>query len=244
MKSHQDEIGLDAAGSEGKLHDRIAVVIGTRIVNGAIAEGMLLPTEAQAVKKYDVSRATYREAIRALVSKGLVSSRAKAGTRVNPKRVWAILDPEVIRWMFSTEPSAHAVRSLFELRKLIEPAAAALAAERRSAEQLLAIGRAFDRMAEHGYRTAEGQRADGEFHAAVLQATGNDFLIGLEQSIATAVRLTTKLKAAASDNPRDPIPLHLDVYRAIADRDPARAEEAVLILLKIAREDTELLLHR
>lgn len=244
MRNRRNDNTWDAKDGEGKLHDRIAIVIGTQIANGAIGEGVLLPTEQEAVKKYEVSRATYREAIRALVSKGLVSSRPKTGTKVNPRRMWAILDPEVIRWMFSTEPTAETVRSLFELRKVIEPAAAAMAAERRTAEQLLAIGRAFDRMAEHGYRSVAGQLADGEFHTAVLQATGNDFLIGLEQSIATAVRLTTELKAAASDNPRDPVPLHLEVYRAIADRDPARAEEAVLTLLRIAREDAEVLLQR
>lgn len=242
MTERRHKQAQKTAGGEGKLHDQIAVAIGTQIANGVIAEGMLLPTEQEAVKQYAVSRATYREAVRALASKGLVSSRPKTGTRVNPRRMWAILDPEVVRWMFSTEPTAAAVRSLFELRAVVEPEAAAMAAERRSAEQLLAIGRAFDRMAEHGYRSLEGQVADGEFHGAVLQATGNDFLIGLEQSIATAVQLTTKLKAAASRNPRDPIPLHLEVYRAIADRDAVRAREAVLNLLEAAREDAELLL--
>lgn len=98
-------------------------------------------------------------------------------------------------------------------------------------------------MATYGYRSAKGQAADGEFHSAILEATGNDFLIGMEQSIATAVQLTTRLKAAASETPRDPIPLHLEVYRAIADRDGERARVAALTLLGVAREDTEVLLR-
>jgi len=229
---------------EQKLGERIATAIGTDITSGAIAVGALLPTENVGVKKYNVSRATYREAIRTLASKGLVASRPKTGTRVNPRRNWAIMDPEVIRWMFSNEPTAALIQALFELRIVIEPQAAAMAAERRTAEQLLTLGRAFDHMVTYGYRSAKGQVADGEFHSAILEATGNDFLIGMEQSIATAVLMTTKLKVAASDTPRDPIPLHLEVYRAIADRDGERARLAVLTLLEIAREDTELLLRR
>src|SRR5207302_2134785 len=92
---------------------------------------------------------------------------------------------------------------------------------------------------EHGYRSAEGQLADGEFHGAVLTATGNPFLIGLERSIATAVQLTTMLKAAASQTPRDPIPLHFEVYSAIADGDSERARQATLTLLTIAWEDLD-----
>lgn len=244
MSSPDDHSRQNVNGNEGKLHDRIAVDIGTAIVNGDIEVGALLLTEQDAAKRYQVSRATYREAIRTLASKGLVSSRPKTGTRVNPRPLWAILDPEVIRWMFVGEPTHAAMRALFELRTIVEPAACEMAAERRTGEQLLVIGEAFERMARHGYSSAEGQVADGDFHAAVLHATGNQFLIGLELSIATAVRLTTRLKAAAAKHPRDPIPLHFEVYRAIADRDCGRARQACLQLLRIAREDSEVLLHR
>lgn len=226
--------------TEGKLHDQVALMLGTEITGGETPEGTILPTESEGVKRFGVSRTTYREAIRFLASKGLVSSKAKTGTRVNSREEWAILDPEIIRWMFSREPTEQSVNALFELRMIIEPAAAEMAAERRSAEQLLAIGRAFDQMTLHGYRSIEGQVADGEFHAAILKSTNNDFLIGLTKAIATAVYMTTKLKASASKTPRDPIPLHFDVYSAIADRDPARARVATLTLLNIAREDTEL----
>lgn len=230
------------AGAEGKLHDQVAVRLGIDITSGAIPEGETLPTEWEGVKQFGVSRTTYREAIRFLASKGLVSSRAKVGTRVNPRSEWAILDPAVIRWMFSREPGEQSLQSLFELRMIVEPAAAEMAALRRSTDQLLTIGRALDQMKRHGYRSAEGQVADGEFHSAILEATNNDFLIGLTQSISTAVRMTTMLKASASKSPRDPIPLHFDVYSAIADKDPVEARSATLTLLEIAREDTHLVL--
>ena len=228
-----------AALTAKKLHDRVAIALGVEIARGDIAEGKLLPTELEGVERFGVSRTTYREAIRALAGKGLVSSRAKTGTRVNPRRSWAVLDPDVIAWMFSAKPRPETVQSLFELRLIVEPAAAAAAAERRTAEQLLTIGGALQGMVEHGYRSAEGQVADGRFHAAILEATGNEFLIGLTESIATAIRWTTILKASASKTPRDPIPLHLDLYRAIADKSPDMARDAASKLIMVAREDTE-----
>jgi DNA-binding FadR family transcriptional regulator len=226
-----------------KLHDSVAVTLGKEIATGLIAEGALLPIELEGVARFDVSRTTYREAIRTLASKGMVTSRSKTGTRVNPRSEWAMLDPQVISWMFSGQPSKSEVGGLFELRMIIEPAAAALAAERRSAEQLLAIGRAFEEMSGQGLQTERGRKADGLFHALILQATGNEFLIGLTESIATAVRWTTIIKTSAVAPPRDPMPLHFELYRAIADRNPDEARVAALALLLQAKEDTETLLE-
>ena len=78
-----------------------------------------------------MSRSAYREAVQVLSAKGLVESRPKTGTRVLPRNRWNLLDPDVLAWAFSGEPDIHFVRSLFELRAIVEPAAARLAAERR-----------------------------------------------------------------------------------------------------------------
>lgn len=234
---------LPDSATSGKLHDVIAVSLGTEIATGAIPEGGFLPTEAEATERFGVSRTSYREAIRKLVGKGLVVSRAKTGTQVNPRRSWALLDPEVLAWTFGAKPTADAVRNLFELRSIVEPAAAELAAERRSAEQLSAMGHALEEMAQHGLATTDGQLADGRFHAIILEATGNDLLQALTDPIATAVRWTTKLKFAASKAPRSPMRLHRDLFSAIADRDGAGAKNITNELLAQAREDTEAVLH-
>ncbi|MCE7797075.1 FadR family transcriptional regulator [Sphingobium sufflavum] len=223
----------------GKLHDRVATSIGVEIATGVIPAGSLLPTEMEAAERFKVSRTAYREAIRALAGKGLVSSRPKTGTRVNPRRDWALLDPELLGWMFAKTPTPASIRSLFELRRIVEPSAAALAAEKRTAEQLSAMGHALEEMAEHGLDKAEGQQADGRFHALILEATGNEFLLALTDSISTAIRWTTILKFAASKAPRNPMMLHRDLFSAIADRDPDRARTVTLTLLAQAQEDTE-----
>ena len=87
-----------------------------------------------------------------------------------------MLDPDVLSWMFGSKPTMEAVKGLFALRMVVEPAVAAVAAERRAAAQLSVMGHALEEMAKHGLGTAAGRLADGNFHAIIPEATGNDFL--------------------------------------------------------------------
>jgi hypothetical protein len=82
------------------------------------------------------SRTTYHEAVQILVAKGLVEFRPKFWTRVTDATQWHLLDPDVLGWMVAKEPPRELLANLFELCKMVEPEAAALAAERPSAEHL------------------------------------------------------------------------------------------------------------
>jgi len=123
-------------GTGRRLHGAIARKLGTAIVSGEYVPGDILSGEVAFSEALDVSRSAYREAVQVLVSKGLVESRPKAGTRILPRDRWNLLDPDVLAWAFAGEPDTHYVRSLFELRAIVEPAAAALAAERRDRAEL------------------------------------------------------------------------------------------------------------
>ena len=85
--------------------------------------------EIEASEALGVSRTAYREAIRILAAKGLIESRPKAGTRVTQRSRWNLLDPDVLGWAFESEPDLDLLESLFELRNIVESAAAALAAD-------------------------------------------------------------------------------------------------------------------
>src|SRR5215831_20396051 len=111
--------------------------------------GMVLEGEVEASDQRKVSRSAYREAVRILVAKGLVHSKPKAGTRVNERSQWHLLDPDVLSWIFQTEPDYALVYSLFELRRMVEPGAAALAADRRTPSQLQSMSEALKAMS-HG----------------------------------------------------------------------------------------------
>src|SRR5690348_16243666 len=126
---------------------KIAADIGAKILSGRLKPGTILDGEIVASDVRKVSRSAYREAIRILTAKGLVQSRPKIGTRVTELDQWHMLDPAVLAWMFAREPSRDLMVSLFELRKLVEPEAAALAAERRTLNQLNRMGHALEVMA-------------------------------------------------------------------------------------------------
>jgi len=223
-----------------RIHGVIAHDLGVAIVTGRYQPGEVLPGEIEFSEQLQVSRSAYREAIRMLAAKGLVESRPKAGTRVNERRRWNLLDPDVLAWMFEDEPGADFVRALFELRMIVEPAAAELAARRRDGRDLARMGHALEEMARHGLGTEEGRAADQQFHNAVLEATRNVTLISLSSSIGAAVGWTTVFKQRKRKLPRDPLPEHRALFDAIAAGDATAAHTAMTELVRLALADTTL----
>jgi DNA-binding FadR family transcriptional regulator len=225
-------------GTGRRLHGSIANKIGTAIVSGVYAPGHILSSEVDFSEALDVSRGAYREAIQVLAAKGLVESRPKAGTRILPRARWHLLDPDVLAWAFAGDPDTQFVRDLFELRAVVEPAAARFAAERRDRASLAAMKDALAGMRRHTLATDAGRAADRDFHDAVLRATGNDVLMGLSASIGAAVSWTTQYKQRARALPRNPIPDHVKVYDAIAAGDGEAASAAMRVLVELALADT------
>ncbi|EQD65249.1 GntR family transcriptional regulator, partial [mine drainage metagenome] len=188
-----------------RLHGTIARDIGVRIVSGQLAPGRVLEGEIVASEQLRVSRTAYREALRILAAKGLVESRPKLGTRVSESRAWHLLDPDVVSWIFSAQPDARLLAGLFELRAIVEPAAAALAAARRSREQLRTMRLALDAMATESLAVEAGRQADRQFHSALFEASGNPFLASLTSGIAAAVTWTTIFKQRGAPLARNPL---------------------------------------
>lgn len=220
-----------------RIHGTIARDIGVRIVGGALPPGTVFGGEIEASEALGISRTAYREAIRILAAKGLIESRPKAGTRVTPRESWNLLDPDVLAWTFEGEPSADFIGDLFELRAVIEPAAAAFAARRRTDTDLASMRAALGDMARLGLADAEGQAADQRFHRAILSAARNEPLGALASTVGAAVRWTTRFKARKSQLPRDPLPDHELVLAAIERGDETAARDAMTELLRLALAD-------
>ncbi|MDN4633914.1 FadR/GntR family transcriptional regulator [Sphingomonas sp. PsM26] len=225
-------------GPGRRLRGAVVHKLGLAILSGKFAPGDTLSGEVAFAEELDVSRSAYREAVQVLTAKGLVESRPKAGTRVLPRGRWNLLDPDVLAWAFASEPDIDFVRNLFELRAIVEPAAASLAAQRRDRSDLKAMNDALISMRRDTLVTEAGRAADRDFHTAILQATRNDALMVLTASIGAAVNWTTQFKQRQRALPRDPIPDHVRVYDAIAAGDPAAASEAMSILVELALDDT------
>jgi DNA-binding FadR family transcriptional regulator len=224
-------------GSE-RLHGAIARDLGVAIVSGNPPPGQTLSNEIEFSERLAVSRSAYREAVRILAAKGLVESRPRTGTRVLPVARWNLLDPDVLAWMFESEPSEAIVDGLFELRLIVEPAAAALAALRRTDEDLGQMREALEAMERMTLRTDEGRSADRDFHQAILTATRNPPLISLASTIGAGVRFTTLYKQRKRKLPPDPMPDHWAVFRAIEAGDEARAKAAMEALVTSALAQT------
>ncbi|PVX29387.1 FadR/GntR family transcriptional regulator [Sphingomonas pokkalii] len=220
-------------------HRSIARELGVAIVSGRYPPGAILPGELDLAESRNVSRSVVREALRMLAAKGLIDSRPKTGTRVRARADWNMLDPDLLAWMFEGEPPLGFVDSLFQLRIIVEPAAAELAARSRTTRHIARLGHALEVMEEKGLSSPEGQAADQQFHNLILEATGNDLLISLSGSIGAAVRSTTLFKHRKAKQLRDSIPLHRDLFAAITDGDPAAARAATITLILQAQEDTE-----
>jgi DNA-binding FadR family transcriptional regulator len=217
---------------------KIAAEIGGKIMSGRLLPGTVLDGEIEASGERNVSRSAYREAVRILVAKGLVQSRPKIGTRITDIAQWHLLDPDVLSWIFAKEPPRALLVSLFELRKMVEPEAAAFAAERHTAKQLADMRQALQIMAEETLHTDRGRQADRDFHAALLLASDNPFLVSLSTSVTAAVTWSTMFKDRTERLRRDAIPDHVSVYDAIAARNAKAARKAMTQLIELAFSDS------
>lgn len=221
-----------------RLHGSIARDLGVLIVSGRYKPGDLLNGEISASDRLQVSRGAYREAVRILAAKGLVESRPKVGTRVSQPEHWHLLDPDVLSWIFEFEPDEKLLVDLFELRNIVEPRAAALAALRRTDRHVETMARALDEMAQHTLAVEAGRLADQAFHAALLHASGNAFIVSMISGVSSAISWTTIFKQRDNPLPRDPMPDHIRVFDAVKSADPEAAHKAMENLVDLALLDT------
>ena len=221
-----------------RLHQSLARELGTSIVSGKYRPGESLPGEIAASQSHQVSRNAYREAIRILAAKGLVESRQKAGTLVTDRSRWNMLDPDVLDWTLSSNPAPSFRDALFELRSIMEPAAASLAAQRRSDHDLAAMEEALKEMRRYDPDSPEGEQADEAFHEAIFAAAGNDILCRLASIISASVKFVAEFKREQHID-RDTWPDHKALFEAIRARRPNQAHDAMTFLIAHAREDIE-----
>jgi DNA-binding FadR family transcriptional regulator len=234
---------LSQRGGGLRLQGSLAQQLAVRILSGTLREGHIFPGEVEYAAQLGIARSVLREAFRILTSKGLVEGRPKAGTRVRPRREWSLLDPDLLAWQFQAEPSPKFLRDLFELRLLVEPGAAGLAAVRRSKAHVEGMRRALTVMTGETLSTEAGRLADQHFHMIMLEATRNDAIVALAGSIMAAIAWTTLYKQRKRPLPRDPIPEHDAVFEAIAAADASAARTAMTELVRLALADTELALR-
>jgi DNA-binding FadR family transcriptional regulator len=224
------------------LHGQIVHTLGRRILRGEIRPGDAL----QAGSAMAASRTALREAIKVLAAKGLVEAKPKIGTRVTPRESWNLLDPDVMAWEHDDVPRPAFLRKLTEVRAVIEPHAAALAAERADPAAIAVLEAAFDDMSRAVDRPGGDDyeafdEADMRFHLAIVRATGNDLLEQMTRVVYSALLVSFRTTSRLPGSARRSIPKHRAILRAIASGQSARAQAAMERLVSdTAREIRQL----
>ena len=214
------------------MHQHVVDKIGIEVVSGSPPDGQTLEPEHILAERLSVSRGAIREAVKALAAKGMVELRPRTGTRVLPRSKWNLLDHKVLSWMEQSDPESLIVH-LTEVRRLIEPGAAELAADRALTNETDALTAAYHAM-ESAHR--EGHRdsftaADIRFHHELLRLTNNPLLISLSSSLEVALRATFETTSAAPGGIEATIPLHLQVAEAVVNHQPALARRQMEVLI-------------
>lgn len=210
------------------LHGETVETIGSRIVNGYYQPGRQLPPQ-QLEHELGISSTVLREAMRVLAAKGLVESRQKLGTVVTPRSAWSLLDADLMRWQEGNEDASF-LDDLAEMRFIIEPAAASLAALRRTDQDLEHLRDALQAMIDAGTDGTSVIDADLAFHRALLHAAHNELLTRMEFILESGLRARDMIVHNRSEWP-DSVPVHNAIFTAVEAGDSAAAEQAVLDLL-------------
>ena len=218
------------------MHGRIVSELGQSIVAGELKPGDKLPAESVLLERYVVSRPVLREAVRVLVAKGLVMSRQRAGAIVRPRNEWHLLDPDVLYWLIQAKPQGEFVQTLLEVRRIFEPAAAALAARAASDTQLASIADAFAGMAAAS-TTEELLEPDLAFHRRIAEATGNDLLAYIGNMLSLALRESIILSSQLPNTHALSLPRHKAILTALQNRDPLGARQATMVQLEETGDD-------
>ncbi|MDN8001134.1 FadR/GntR family transcriptional regulator [Burkholderia multivorans] len=220
------------------LHGQTAFRLATAILRGDYPPDSLLPREPDLMAMFGVSRTVLREALRTLTSKGLVESRPKVGTRVRPRRAWNLLDADLLDWYARVAPALSFALKLQEMREMIEPHAAAMAARARAADAIAAIDEALGAMAA-ARNVDEWVRADLRFHLGVLEAGGNELLVPLGALIDRTLEAQLHLNARRAHVYNASLAEHAAVGDAIRAGDADGARRAMAALLAVTRARIE-----
>ena len=228
------------------LHGSIVHELGRRIVTGTYETGATLPVEEALREELNVSRNALREAVTVLSAKGLLKVKTRTGTQVQSHEKWHLTDPDVLAWAMTGEVDREVFSWLTEFRKVIEPAAAEIAAVRALIGERANIERQMQELERANARLDSGEatleeygEVDMDFHEAIFLASGNPFLQSVTASISSALarsrRLTDKIPGARERA----FPVHLKIGQAVIDGRSTDAREAMLELFELVSEDVE-----
>lgn len=200
------------------------------ILQEPLEVGQKLPNEFELAEKFGAGRSTVREAVKSLVSKGILEVRRGAGTFV-VSRQSAEEDP---LGLSKLDDKYKLALELFEVRLMLEPEIAALAAEHASPEELETLARLCDET-EALYRSGKNHsKKDVEFHTCIAHCSKNRVVEMLIPIINTAI--ITFVNLTHRQLMQETLDTHRAILNAITDQDPVGARCAMIMHLTYNRQ--------
>lgn len=211
-----------------KIYEQIVDQIGQLVAEGHLKPGDRLPSERELVERFQVSRASIREAISALEVMGLIEVRSGEGTYIRQVNIDTVVAP--LAWMLFIEKDTEL--ELYEARKILEVQAAGLAAERIEEDELSEMFEALEVMRMDLKIQRLGEDADHRFHYAIARATHNKILVRLMNTISDTMRKTLKTSRSKlyedRSTPEKLYKEHYSIYEAIKNHDVEKAQKLML----------------
>ena len=214
--------------------------LGREIVAGIYPADARMPDEATMLERYGVTRTGLREAYAQLTAKGMIVAKTRVGTSVTLPSFWNMLDPDVLLWHMETKPLGEIAMSIYPLRRMVEPGAAALAAQMRTEAELARLELAYEQMKSSNRDQDALISADLRFHLEIVSATHNPFIGAFSTLLNTVMRRTLGLGwAGVEASALKPARLlqHFDVLEAIRQQNPEMARTRMEILIDDSLKD-------
>ena len=221
------------------VHGNTVDHLGEAIVSGRYGVGASIPPEPVLCSELGVSRTVVREAMKSLIAKGLITTGPKVGTRVLSEDNWNWFDPDVIIWQSKAGLTPEFLRDLQDLRRVVEPAAMRLAAERATPQDIAEIEVAFAGMKRAVEGGGDYVTHDLRFHQGLLRACRNRMLVQMSKALGALLRTSFEISTRRKDGPLNSLPLHREVLDAVIAHDPDHAERAIRQLIDGAHNDIE-----
>jgi GntR family transcriptional repressor for pyruvate dehydrogenase complex len=220
-----------------KIYEEIMGQIMNLISDGGLKPGDKLPSERELSEALDVSRASVREALRALEMKGFLEIRSGEGTFIRESSNDFLVEP--LTMLLHLEDGAF--HEVYEVRKTLETSCAYLAALRATTEDIKQMDDALNQMERDISTNNLGQDADTKFHYAIAEATHNSLLQKLMNTIGDSIRNTvTHAREKLYKTPGNPNKLlqqHRAIFEAIRLRRADQARDLMQMHLDFSEQE-------
>ncbi len=225
-----------ATAGDGGQHEAVLDSVGRSIVAGFVPPGTPLDL-AGIEQQLGVSRSVVREALRVLDTLGMVRAWPKRGTFVRPRSDWNWLHPLVLSWSHDQHRDVEFLQAVAQMREIIEPNVAAIAAQRRSDAEAAELAAALATMEGAGGDIDRFIEADVAFHRVLLRATHNELLLQIGGVVEAAIR--NHDRGVSAQHWAESLGLHREVAHAVARRSAGDAEAGMRRVLDQALSDVQ-----